>query len=119
VSFFGGERILATLYTPEYARHSNVLVLSCFFSVASFASSAVGYGLTAARVFFRQSLVFGVALLSCIAASAYLIPRYELVGAALAVGFAALVQAIGCAAILIRTVCTITHSRRTSNGIAS
>jgi O-antigen/teichoic acid export membrane protein len=98
-----GGPVLAILYTPEYARHANVLVWLALAATAGMSASAFGYALTAARRFPQQLLVALAGVLVCALASHWLVPRYGLVGAAWAVLATELCR-LSCLVALYRSV---------------
>lgn len=100
VVWLAGAPILTLLYRPEYANHVHVFLWIAIATGLGYAASFLGYGMTAARYFRSQVPVFFVTLLVTAAACALLIPRYHLVGAALAIVAATVVQAIGSAAVI-------------------
>lgn len=90
-----GRKVLALLYTPEYAEHADVFLWLTLEAGLSFLSSILVYGMTAAR-FFRAQLFLSLATLAfTTVACAVLTPRHGLFGAALATVFAGLFQLAG------------------------
>lgn len=90
-----GETILTLLYTAEYASHQGLLLILAAAGAVSWMASILGYGLTAARCFRMPVVVIAAATLVLAALCFVLIPRYGLVGAALAALAAAVVQLLG------------------------
>jgi O-antigen/teichoic acid export membrane protein len=97
-----GPSILTVLFRPEYGSYSNVMVLLMIAGTISFIASGLGYVMTAARSLAPQIPVMLAALLTAAGASAWLIPRQGLAGAAEAVILAAIVQLAGTSYILLR-----------------
>jgi O-antigen/teichoic acid export membrane protein len=96
-----GAFLLEHLYQPEYAAYLTEFLWIGLACGIGFVASFLGYGMTAARFFRAQVPVFASTLLAIAIACAVLVPRYGLVGAALATAVGTVVQAIG-SAIVIR-----------------
>lgn len=95
-----GRQILTFLYRPEYGLHTGLLqIIMVVIGVLSI-SWILTNALQAARMFREQMVVFAAGSLSTLVASAALVPRYELKGAAVAMLIGAAVQALGSAALL-------------------
>lgn len=87
----GGRQILTILYQAEYAGFVEVLVWLTVAYTLTYAASFLGIGMTAARYFRVQPLIFGLITLFGLIFSYLLIPEYGMIGAALvAIGTAAL-----------------------------
>ena len=95
-----GGPILSLLYRPEYAEYTRVFLWIAIATGVAYAASFLGYGMTAARYFRSQVPVFLATLLVTAAACAVLVPRFGLVGAALAMTAASVVQILGSAAVV-------------------
>lgn len=95
-----GRPILAILYRPEYAAQVNVLHVLVLGAALSFLSSFLGYGMTAARSFRAQVPLFTIVVLGTTAASALLVPRFGLMGAAWATVATSSLSLIGGAIVL-------------------
>ena len=100
VIWIAGRPILTLLYRPEYAAYERVFLWIGIATGLGYAASFLGYGMTAARYFRAQVPVFFATMLTTAAACAVLVPRYDLIGAALAMTAASVVQAIGSAAVI-------------------
>jgi O-antigen/teichoic acid export membrane protein len=100
-----GRPILLLLYRPEYSDRVGIFLWLGLSAGISYVASLLGYAMTAARYFRVQLLVFLISTLVTVAGCAVLIPRYQLLGAAIAMILAAICQAIGSAAV-------ITHALR-------
>lgn len=98
-----GRQVLSLIYAPEYARQE-LLVWLMAAAALSYVASFLGYAMTAARQLKLQAPLFAAVTASTTLASWLLVPRYGLVGAALALSIAALVQIIGSLAILGRAL---------------
>ncbi|MCG8418943.1 MAG: oligosaccharide flippase family protein [Proteobacteria bacterium] len=77
-----GEIFLALAYTPEYAKHSHILVLLMGAAAVSFLNTFLGVAISAARFFKLQSTITAVLVAVTTLSSAVLIPRHGLDGAA-------------------------------------
>ncbi len=104
VAVVAGRPLLSALYRPEYAAHSDVLVLLMGAAGIMYVASPLGFGMTAARCLKAQVPLFAAVTVASIAASALLIPRGGLHGAAWALVIAAAVQAAGSLLILLRAL---------------
>ena len=92
---FFGRSVLSLVYRPEYARHLNVFLVMVATTSILAVASFLGYGLTAARSFKVPLVVVGTSTLTTVILSWELIPRYGLMGAALALLTGAISQVIG------------------------
>jgi len=95
VALIGGGFLLSILYTPEYAQEVDVLVWLMVGAALSYVASFAGYGMTAARCFKLQLPLFVAVTLVSVSSAAWLVPRYGLMGAALAVNISNLFQLAG------------------------
>jgi O-antigen/teichoic acid export membrane protein len=94
-----GESIITRMYSDEYAQHTSLLFTLAVAGGISFAGSFVGYGVTAARHFGVQVPIFLIVGLVCLGASAVLVPPFGILGGALSILVASLVQL--CASVLV------------------
>jgi O-antigen/teichoic acid export membrane protein len=83
-----GKPVLRVFYRPEYAQHTDVLVVLMVAGGLSYISSFLGYALTAARYLKVQVVVNALAVLSVLISGWWLIPRLGLMGAAWSVTIA-------------------------------
>lgn len=90
-----GRPLLALLYGAEYAARPEVFTWLMVAAAVSYVASILGYGMTAARRFRPQLPLFALTAGVMTAASAVLVPRYELIGAAWALLLVALGQVVG------------------------
>ncbi len=95
VAWLAGEWILTLLFTAEYAQYSSVLVCLAAVLGIETATSFMGEAMTSTRRFRIQMPVLLAALLAAAIACVVLIPRYELMGAAIATGVGAFTQLLG------------------------
>lgn len=99
-----GRQILTLLYRPEYANYPVAFVWLMVAAAITNVASPFGYGMTAARYFRPQmplfAVVAGVMALGCL----WLVPRYGVQGAALALVIAALTQLLGSAGVVVHAL---------------
>ncbi len=95
-----GRPVLARVYTDEYANHMEVMLILTAAAGPAFAASFLGYGMTAARIFRPQVALFLSVVLVSAVTCAVLIPRFGLIGGAISVLLATLVQFVVSALIL-------------------
>ncbi len=98
--WLAGRPILSLLYKPEYAEYVTVFFWLGIGTVIFFVSGLLGYGMNAVRHFRAQLLVAVAVAIVTAAACAILIPRHHLIGAALAVTFGMICQAVANAAVI-------------------
>jgi glycosyltransferase involved in cell wall biosynthesis/O-antigen/teichoic acid export membrane protein len=99
-----GRRFLALAYAPDYAAHYDLLVGLAIVSAVGFVSSGLGVAVTAARRFPAQLAIAAVSLALGALASWVLVPRYGLVGGALAL-LASELSRLGCLGVLFLRDC--------------
>ncbi len=98
-----GSSVVAAVYRPEYAQQNGLLVVAMAACGVGFVASLLGYCITAARRLYQQ-IPLQVACLAGTALAAWcFIPRWGLVGAALAPGVGALVQ-LAAESLILRSV---------------
>lgn len=95
-----GRRLLLLLYRPEYANHTQLLLLLMIVGCTGCVTACLGCAMSAAQQFRIQVPVFVFVALSAFLACRELIPRYGLMGAAAAAGLAMTVQMVGSIAVL-------------------
>jgi O-antigen/teichoic acid export membrane protein len=100
ISVLFGRTILTHLFRPEYARYADILVRLMIAGTFAFIASGLGFVMTAARSLRPQVPLLIVTGAATVVSSAFLIPRYGLMGAADASLLAAVVQLIGTGVIL-------------------
>jgi O-antigen/teichoic acid export membrane protein len=106
-----GRGILTLVYKPEYAEHTDLFVwIMCATAIADL-SSFLGYGMTAARYFRIQlpllTLVTATSTLACF----WLIPTHGLIGAAIALIIAAIVQLVLSSGVVLHALHHIRSSK--------
>jgi O-antigen/teichoic acid export membrane protein len=99
-----GRAVLALLYTPEYAQRTDVLVWVTIEAALGFLCSALAYAMTAARHFRAQAPLCGAAVVMACVACWMLIPRYGLLGAAVATVLATSLQLLGSIGVVVLAV---------------
>jgi O-antigen/teichoic acid export membrane protein len=106
-----GRQLISILYRSEYANYIDVFLVmiatTSVFSVASF----LGYGVISARSFKMPVLIVGASVAGTAVFSLWLIPKFGLMGATLALLSASAVQAIGLALLM---KFEISRARRTA-----
>lgn len=111
-----GGSVLRLAYAPEYAAHTVAFEWAAVATAVGFVSSALGTAVTAARRFHAQLASALLALGTCAVASAVLVPRYELVGAAWAMGCTEAVRALCAAAVYADAVARRSGTTATIHG---
>ncbi len=104
LAIFAGKPLLRVLFGPVYAGRADVLVWLMVAGLIAYADSFLGCALTAARRFKIQLPLFAVTAVACAGASAWLVPRYGLIGAAWAWGATLMLESIAAAVILALAV---------------
>lgn len=94
ISLVAGPWILTILYRPEYSQYSDVLVWIMVSAGIGYVASFLGYAMTAARYFHHQAPLFLIVTLSTTIGCVFLVPTNGLIGAALAVLIATIVQLV-------------------------
>jgi O-antigen/teichoic acid export membrane protein len=100
VALFLGRSVLTLLYGPEYAQNVNVLVVLVAVTSVSAVGTFVICAVSAARFFRAQVPVNVLMVVTGVAACILLVPRYGLMGAALALMCSTIVSVIGALWIL-------------------
>ena len=103
LAIVAGKPIITLLYRAEYAQEQELLVLLTVASAIGFVSTALGYGITAARYFRVQMPLFILVTATSAISCQFLIPNFGTKGAALALIMAAAVQ-------LLLNLCVLTHA---------
>ena len=109
-----GRMALSMLYRPEYANYLNVFLIVIATTSVLAVASFLGYGVTAARSFKMPMLVNGATTLTTAMLSLLLVPRFGLMGAAIALLLAALVQVVGFV-VLMKMALRKARGRRTKD----
>jgi len=107
VALGAGHRLLSILYRPEYAAHADIFILLMVVATASYGASFLGYGMTAARRFRVQTLLFGAVFFVTLVGCAVFIPHFGLLGAAWACVLASVAQFLGSSLVIV----TALHNR--------
>ncbi len=90
----GGKQVLTLLYRPEYAQQQELFLLLMISAGIGYASSSLGYGLTAARYFRVQMPLFIVVTATSALGCLWLVPKMGMKGAAISLIIAAIVQMV-------------------------
>jgi O-antigen/teichoic acid export membrane protein len=104
VALVGGEQILTLLYQSEYAQHTSLFVWLMIAAGIGYVSSFIGYGITAARYFRIQLPLFAAVTTTSAITCLWLLPKLGLLGAAIALIIAAIVQVICSLAVIIHAL---------------
>jgi O-antigen/teichoic acid export membrane protein len=104
IILIGGEKILAIIYTPEYAAYLHLFSVLLIAAALSGVAVAFGYAMTAARQFRLQVPLYLTVLATTFLMSLILIPRFKLYGAAVALIVSALIHIAGGVLILKRAL---------------
>lgn len=99
-----GREILTLLYQPEYAEHKDLFVLLMVSGAIGYVSSFLGYGMTAARYLRVQMPLFILVATTSAVACLWLLPTQGLIGAAIALIIAAIVQAVFSVGAIIHAI---------------
>jgi O-antigen/teichoic acid export membrane protein len=99
VSAAAGPQLLAFLYTPSYAAHAPVLVYLMMAGCVSYIGTFLWNGVTAARRFRAQVPIFAASIAVALFLNAILVPRFGLLGAAMASLVTAMIQVVAMAAL--------------------
>ena len=99
-----GNRLLTILYTPEYARQGNLFALLALTAGLNSTACFLCYALTAARQFRVQLPISILCMLTTLGCSTVLVPRFKLMGAALALLCSASFLIAAAGSVLVRVV---------------
>jgi len=102
IAKYFGEWFLAVIYRPEYARHATLLLWVMIGTALTMGASALMYALTSMHVFRPQAWLLGLVVSVTAGACALLVPRFGLVGGAVASTVAGFVLLSGAAVLLAR-----------------
>ena len=92
LTLVAGRPALALVYTPQYAKRVDLLVVMVAAASLSAVASFLGFAMTAARCFRAQLPVMGATLATTFAFTLALVPHFGLMGAGYALLIAAAVQ---------------------------
>ncbi|MDY6900001.1 MAG: oligosaccharide flippase family protein [Cyanobacteriota bacterium] len=115
VAQVAGTEILTLLYRPEYAENKHLFVLLMVAAAIGYMSSFLGYGMTAARYFRVQTPLFVIVTGTSAMACLWLLPTQGLIGAAKALIFAAVVQAVFSLGVIIHAIYKLKRTEPKSN----
>ena len=102
VALVAGKPLVTLLFKPEDAQHVDVLVWLMLSGAVAYLASILGYAVTATRRFHRFTLPYLCVTVLGVIASALLIPKFELIGAAWASGIINLACCLAPTFILLR-----------------
>jgi O-antigen/teichoic acid export membrane protein len=100
IAQFGGARLLAIVYSAEYANQSRVFVVLMLAAALHFVASMLTCGITSARCFGIQVPIFALVAASNALACARWVPGAGLLGGAMAVAAGAVVRLVLSAVVL-------------------
>jgi O-antigen/teichoic acid export membrane protein len=95
-----GRQLISILFRAEYADHINVFLVMIATTSVVAVGSFLGYGVISARSFKMPVLVVGSSVATTAIVSHLLVPKFGLMGAAVALLIASAVQAIGLAVLM-------------------
>jgi O-antigen/teichoic acid export membrane protein len=101
IGLFAGDKLLVLIFNKEFIGYSYLLILIIISAGIGFVASFLGYGLTAIRVFKLQFPIFLCVVFSNAIASYILIPKYGLIGGAVALIIASIINILLVTIILI------------------
>lgn len=101
VAVIGGRQILTLIYRPEYSEQTTLFIWLMVVAGINYISSFLGYGMTAARYFRIQMPLFMTVVSISAIASFWLLPKWGLIGAAIALLLAATAQALISSGVII------------------
>ncbi|MBH8562370.1 oligosaccharide flippase family protein [Nostoc sp. CENA67] len=104
IAVIGGRHVLTFLYRPEYAEQTNLFTWLMVVAGINYISSFLGYGMTAARYFRIQMPLFSTVVTISAIACLWLLPRMGLIGAAIALIIAAIVQVVFSSVVIIHAL---------------
>ena len=104
-----GHQILSLLYKPEYADAANVFFWIMVASGISYISSALTYGMMAARYIFIQVPLFILVSITTVIGCLLLIPSYGMLGAAWAVVISSVVQVVASLSVVLHSIYSNDH----------
>lgn len=100
-----GKPLLTLFFRPEYAQFAEVFVWLLVASAVLNVKSAIGYGITAARIFRHQVWIEGLAILTLLLGAWLLVPSWQGRGAAWAMLISACVGLAASSIVLARALC--------------
>ena len=90
---FAGRPVLTLVYRPEYAEHIDLLLLMIVDATLVAIGSFLGFGMTAARCFRSQMPIMAATVVTTVAFTLALVPRFGLMGAGYGLLIASFVRA--------------------------
>ena len=116
LSLLCGRRLLTILYRPQYGDHVTALAILVAAAGVSATAFFVTSGLNSARCFRAQLPIFAASTLTTIVGCMFLVPQYQLNGAAAALLLSAIVGLLGNLWVLDATLKSSMELRRRPNG---
>jgi O-antigen/teichoic acid export membrane protein len=93
LALFAGRPFLTFVYRPEYAEHIDLLLLMIVDATLVAVGSFLGFGMTAARCFRPQMPITAATVVTTVAFTLALVPRFALMGAGYSLLIASCVRA--------------------------
>jgi O-antigen/teichoic acid export membrane protein len=103
IASLSGQTLLAYIYGVDYAAYANLLTALMVVGTISAIATTLSQATTAARLFREQAVVYGLNALVILGACWFLVPRFALWGAVVAIGAAAVLRVV-LYVLLIRSV---------------
>jgi len=91
----GGREILTILFRPEYAEHTDLLLIMMIAGAIQYPAALMGAAATAARFFKPQIPLLAIVIVTIGLSSYWIIPSYGLLGAGFAIVLTSIVLLIG------------------------
>jgi O-antigen/teichoic acid export membrane protein len=95
VARVGGREILTILFRPEYAEHTDLLLIMMIAGAIQYPAALMGAAATAARFFKPQIPLLAIVIVTIGLSSYWIIPSYGLLGAGFAIVLTSIVLLIG------------------------
>ena len=114
VAVVGGGSLLSLIYSPAYAQRKSLFIWLMAGSGIQYVASFLGYGMTAARYFRIQVPLLLTSMTGLALTCVWLIPTQGLIGAAIALMVAAVINLFMSASVILHALSARTHLNRIS-----
>lgn len=101
IAIIAGNNLLKLIYNGNYIGFNELFILVMISGIFTYASSFLGYGLTAMRVYKFQPILGLIWLISSIISSFIIIPKFSLIGAGYTLIFSSIVQLLTISVVII------------------
>jgi O-antigen/teichoic acid export membrane protein len=118
VAWIAGAKLLASIYRPEYAAESRLLVWFMVVAWLGYIGQFLGYAMTSARLFVHQIPLFALGVFTITLGSYWLVPRMGLQGAIVASMAGVLVQLVASVAVLGYGLTSLPELRKEATSLA-